>query len=136
MAYITQAEKQEITPVIKALLKKYGLKGSLSIDNHSTIVLKIKSGKLDFIGNYYACLETRPHDRSYVQKGLKAINPNPYWFKEQYTGEVLEFLTSAFVALKGKEWFDHSDSQSDYFHTKHYVEIQCGTWITPYKLEA
>ena len=35
MAYISQQEKKEIAPVVKGILKEYGLKGTLSIDNHS-----------------------------------------------------------------------------------------------------
>ena len=37
MAYISQQEKKEIAPVVKGILKEYGLKGTLSIDNHGAI---------------------------------------------------------------------------------------------------
>ena len=49
MAYFNQERKSERAPVIKAILKKYGVKGSLSVRNHSTFVLNLKSGKIDFI---------------------------------------------------------------------------------------
>ncbi len=134
MAYISQDEKKHIAPVIKALLKEYGLKGSLSIDDHTTIKLTIKEGKLDFIGNYNETLSKKDYTGR-VQRVKDSMSVNPYWFQEQFTGDMLAFLTKAFSALKGKGWFDHSDSQTDYFHTKHYVEISIGKWDTPYKLE-
>jgi hypothetical protein len=52
MAYFNQERKQERAPVIKAILKKYGVKGSLAVRNHMTFVLNIKSGKIDFIELY------------------------------------------------------------------------------------
>ena len=42
MAYVSQEEKKEIAPVEKANLKEYGLKGTLSIQHHRTLVVKIK----------------------------------------------------------------------------------------------
>ena len=54
MAYMSQERKQQRAPIIKAILKKYGVKGSLSVRNHSTLVLNIKSGKIDFIENFIA----------------------------------------------------------------------------------
>jgi len=52
MAYISQEMKKELAPEIKAVLKKYGVKGTIAIRNHSTLVVNIKSGKLDLIGDY------------------------------------------------------------------------------------
>ena len=48
MAYVSQEMKSELAPVIKTILKKYGMKGSLAVRNHSTLVLNLKSGKIDF----------------------------------------------------------------------------------------
>jgi len=36
MAWMNQERKAALAPAIKAALKKYGLKGSLSVNNHST----------------------------------------------------------------------------------------------------
>ena len=52
MAYMNQERKQQRAPIIKSILKKYGVKGSLAVRNHSTLVLNIKSGKIDFVENY------------------------------------------------------------------------------------
>ena len=127
MAYISQDEKKQIAPAIKELLKKHGLKGTLSIENHSTIVLTVKSGRLDFFQNY-----KNPQGHS----AREYLNPNQYWLDNSFSGECLDFLKKAFVLLKGKDWFDDSDSMTDYFHTKHYLDIKIGRWDKPYVLEA
>ena len=54
MAYMSQERKQSLAPAIKAVLKKYGVKGTLAVNNHSTLVLNIKSGSIDFIENFIA----------------------------------------------------------------------------------
>ena len=51
MAYMNSEKKAVIASKIKPILAKYGVKGSLSVRHHSTIVLTLKSGKIDFIGN-------------------------------------------------------------------------------------
>ena len=51
MAYMNQEKKAKIQAKLKPILAKFGLKGSLSVRNHSSICLLIKSGPLDFIGN-------------------------------------------------------------------------------------
>ena len=52
MAYMSQEHKAKIAPVVKEILKKYGVKGTLAVRHHSSLVLNIKSGKIDFIENY------------------------------------------------------------------------------------
>ena len=48
MAYIGQKEKKELAPGIKAVLKKYGMKGTIGIDNHSGLKVNLKEGVIDF----------------------------------------------------------------------------------------
>ena len=52
MAYMSQEKKSKIAPTVKKILAKYGVKGSLAVSNHMTLVLNIKSGSIDFIKNY------------------------------------------------------------------------------------
>ena len=35
-------------------------------------------------------------------------------------------------AMKGEDFFNHDDIQSDYFHRSHYVDINVGKWDQPY----
>lgn len=39
MAYVNQAPKARIAPQVKQVLDKWGLKGSLGVNHHSTLVL-------------------------------------------------------------------------------------------------
>ena len=50
MAYVSQEDKKKLAPAIKAVLKKYKMKGTLAIHHHSSLVCNIKSGELDVIG--------------------------------------------------------------------------------------
>ena len=59
MAYYTQERKKEVAPKVKKLLKEYGLKGSLSVNHHSSVVLTIKEGSINFIKNYLGVLGNR-----------------------------------------------------------------------------
>jgi hypothetical protein len=42
MAYISQKMKKELAPAIKSVLQKFGVKGSIAINNHSSLVVNIK----------------------------------------------------------------------------------------------
>ena len=127
MAYVSQEMKQKAAPIIKAICKKYGVKGTLSVRHHSTLVLTVKSGVLDFFKDY---TQQNSHPaRDYM-------DVNPYWYHEHFTGKCKAFLTEAIAALKGPEYFDKSDIQTDYFHCSHYVAIHIGRWDKPYMLEA
>lgn len=43
MAYMNQERKAQLAPAINAVFKRYGVKGSISVHNHSTLVVTIKS---------------------------------------------------------------------------------------------
>jgi len=116
MAYFNQERKKAMQPRIKAILDRYGMKGSLSVDHHSTVVLTLTAGKLNF--------EFENEDRRH-------LSVNPYWFKEHFKGEQLEFLTEVFAVLNDGNW-DRSDSQVDYFDVGWYVDVNVGRWNKPY----
>ena len=60
MAYMSQDHKAKIAPVVKAILKKYNVKGTLAVRHHSSLVLNIKSGSIDFIENYIKTDQASP----------------------------------------------------------------------------
>lgn len=133
MAYVSKELKASISPVIKDLLKRYGLKGSLSVNNHSTLVLTVSSGRIDFIGNYNAvCSKVPRPEHLPFQPAAGHIQVNPYWCQEHFEGRAKDFLGKAVTALKGPTYFDHSDIQTDYFHCSHYISINIGRWDRPY----
>lgn len=133
MAYMNQERKAAIAPVVKAICKKYGVKASLAVRHHSTLVLNIKSGKIDFIESYR---QSRGESQMVKERPLTYIDVNPYWHQEHFTGTALSFMKEVFAALKGPDYFDHSDIQTDYFNCSHYVDVNIGQWDKPYNLTA
>lgn len=133
MAYVSQEMKRELAPAIKTILKKYGIKGSLGVRHHSTLVLNIKSGKIDFIKNYNDVVEKR--NAGDLRQGHKAngyIQVNEYHTDSQYTGKAQKFFAEVINAMKGPKFFDNSDPMTDYFHVSHYIDINVGAWNKPY----
>ena len=120
MAYVSQKDKAELAPAIKKVLSKYGMKGSISIRHHSTLVVTLQSGAIDF-GEY-------THGDGYIQV-------NVYHIERHYKGKAQKFLTELLAAMKGPGWFDKSDSMTDYFHVKHYCDINVGKYNKPYFLQ-
>ena len=119
MAYISQKDKKELAPGIKAVLKKYGMKGSISIKHHMSLVVNIQSGPIKF---------EHTHGDNYTQV-------NVFHIDSQYTGRAKDFLTELLTAMKGTKWFDRSDYQSDYFHVAYYCDINIGKWNKPYVVD-
>lgn len=136
MAYMNQEKKAKIAIALKPVLKKYGVKGTLSVRNHSTICLTLKSGPIDFIGN---CNKVCGNNHYQTSRGFRTITEgytdvNPYWFHEHFDGVAKAFLTEAFDALKVADWYDKSDIQTDYFNTAYYYDINIGKWNKPYEV--
>jgi hypothetical protein len=125
MAYMNQDKKKVIASKLKPVLKKYGVKGTLSVRNHSSIVLNVKAGKIDFFEDY--------GDREDAKKF--GIQVNPYWFHDHFEGKSKQFLTEAFDALKSAGYYDNSDASVDYFDTAYYYDINIGNWKKPYVFE-
>jgi hypothetical protein len=139
MAYMSQEKKQKIAARVKPILKAYNVKGSLRVRNHSTIVLTVRSGTLDFIhdlvNNRMSLLGEVQLDKDKLREKY-TLDVNPYWFQEHYTGRSLAFLSEVFEAMKSADWYDRSDAQVDYFDTAYYVDVNIGDWNKPYALTA
>jgi hypothetical protein len=136
MAFMSQEHKAKLAPTIKAICKRYGIKATLAVRNHSTLMLTIKQGEIDFIGNSN---QVCGNDHYQVARGFKPNTSgyesvNPYHYKSHFSGRALEFLQEVIPAMYGPDYFDHSDSQSDYFHCSHYIDVSIGRWNSPYAL--
>jgi hypothetical protein len=140
MAYMSQEYKAKLAPTIKAICKKYNVKASLAVRNHSTLALNIKSGDINFIENYIFTDAAKPHankmtaDQIEYLRAQKAIDVNPYWYQEHFSGKSKAFLKEVIAAMYGPDYFDHSDAQTDYFHCSHYIDVNIGRWNQPYAL--
>ena len=124
MAYVSQELKAKLAPKIKEICKKHGVKASLAVRNHSTLVLNIKSGKIDF----YSDFGIEGADRR------SNIQVNPYHYNSHFTGKSKKFLSEVIPVMNTGNW-DKSDIQTDYFNVGWYVDVNIGKWNQPYALE-
>jgi hypothetical protein len=122
MAYYNQEMKQAIAPRIRELLKEYKVKGTLSVRNHSTIVLTLKSGAVDFGQN------ENKYNPGY-------LDVNVYYIDDRYNPTAKKFLRRALEIMMEGNW-DNSDIQTDYFDKGWYVDINVGKWDKPYQMIA
>jgi hypothetical protein len=133
MAYMSQEKKAKIAPTVKSILKRYNVKGSLAVRNHSTLVLNIKSGPIDFISNYNWTVSNRPGGFRNGSPAANSIQVNPYWYHDHFSGEALSFLTDIISEMNAGN-HDNSDIQSDYFDVGWYIDVNIGQWDKPYIL--
>jgi len=117
MAYMSQQMKKELAPAIKAVLKEYGMKGTIAVRHHSTLIVNIKSGALDF---------------SEYMDGRDYLSPNQYHLENNYQGECLEFLQKLVKAMMDGN-HDRSDSMTDYFDVGWYIDINIGDYGKAYE---
>lgn len=123
MAYVSQELKKSLAPVIKRICQKHGVKATLAVRNHSTLVLNVKSGSIDFFGD----LANEGCDRRF------GIQVNPYHYKNHFSGKSQKFLSEVIPAMnKGNH--DNSDIMTDYFDVGWYIDVNIGKWNKPYEL--
>ena len=120
MAYVSQQDKKELAPAIKKVLNKYGMKGSISIRHHMSLVVTLQSGAIDF--------KDYSHGDGYIQV-------NTYHIDAHYSGKAKAFLNELLDAMKGPKYFNNDDAMTDYFHRSHYTDINVGKWNKPYFLQ-
>lgn len=134
MAYMNQERKAKLAPAVKSILKRYGVKGTLSTSRLS-ISLNIKSGPMDFIGNYNETVDQRPGGLRNDSPANKCIQINPYWYRDHFSDKVIvKFLDEVLRALNNGN-HDNSDIQTDYFDVGWYVHVNVGNWNKPYTVE-
>ena len=132
MAYVSQEMKKELAPGIKAVLKKYGMKGSIGINHHSSLVVTLKEGPLNFEG-----VDVRGNDIYYTATdGRHHSQVNTYHIDKFYNGVTADFLNELVAAMKGKtsrgEWYNKTDIMIDYFDIAYYVNVNVGKFDKGY----
>lgn len=118
MAYVSQDLKKRLTPGIKNVLNAYGMKWTISVNNHSTLVVTVTSGDIYF--------------PAYNNTNCYPLGFNEYWIKDNHEGIQRDFLLDLREAMMKWNW-DNSDSQSDYFDKGWYISIRIGSWNKLYK---
>ena len=145
MAYVSQEMKKDLAPQIKSVLKKYGIKGSIGVRNHSSLVVNIKSGILDLIG---ASNKHRMEDAlrrgtiPYIGDDYIQVNENYMsdWMEEVGESKIAKFYDELVAAMKGLGsqsvvWYNNSDIMTDYFDRSYYIDINVGQWNKPYEVK-
>jgi hypothetical protein len=133
---MNQERKAKLAPAIKAHCAKYGMKASIGVRHHSTLVVNIKSGKLDLCQNYYdTCHDnyTRRYPNHDPMTLPNHMQVNPYWAHEHFTGKCREFIVGL-LDLMNIGNHDNSDAQIDYFDVGWYRDVNVGAWNKPYQV--
>ena len=134
MAFMSQDNKRRIAALVKPILKKYGMKGTLGVHNHSTLVLNLKSGPIDFIGNCRKVTENDPcYSHNPVVSNETHQSVNIYHYRNQYSGVAKEFLSKVIPILNTGN-HDRSDIMTDYFDVGFFISFNVGKWNKPYIL--
>lgn len=139
MAYMCQTKKKAIAPHIKAVLAKYGMKGTIAVRDRMALVVNVKSGALDLIGQANRdnkALAERRGDRFYEVDGY--YQANPYHASNGGDEKINSFFNELIQAMNGKGSgfanYDDSDSMTDYFDVGWYLSINVGDYGKPYQL--
>ena len=132
MAYVSQEMKKELAPGIKAVFKKYGMKGSISINHHSSLVVTLKEGPLNFEG-----VDVRGNDIYYTATdGRHHSQVNTYHIDKFYNGVTADFLNELVTAMKAPtgrgEWYNKTDITTDYFDIAYYTNVNVGKFDKGY----
>lgn len=140
MAYMNQEKKAALAPGIKAVLKKYKMKGSISVQHYSALVVTLKSGELDLIGDYISNPKNQEcWGRQRDLSDVKDIDVNVYHIDSSFTGKYAKFLKELLAAMQKSgdgsvENYNNSDIMTDYFDVGWYNYIKIGKWDKPYEL--
>ena len=141
MAYMSQEKKARLAPAIKAVLNKYGVKGSIGVHHHSSLEVTLRKGKLDLIGNQVALLRSGSRIDRYGDNAKNAeyletrknTQVNPYYIDDQYTAACAAFMKELVSAMNDGN-HDNSDIQTDYFDVGWYIHVNVGKWNKPYEV--
>jgi hypothetical protein len=137
MAHMNQERKQKIAPLVKRVLAKYGIKGTLSVHNHSTLTLTIKSGRINFCQNWFEAYQTQP---SWQRVGYGPdkvpdhIDVNVHHVDTHFTGRARQCLNEL-LAVMNQGNHNNSDIQTDYFDVGWWTSVHIGRWNKPYIFE-
>jgi len=115
MAYVSKETATRIKAQIKPLLKKYGVKATVSIENHSVVNLNIQSAPFNLLKS----------GRSHEQISQYAVR--------DYAGIAGEFLQEAFAIMNGGN-YNNSDLMTDYYEVGWFVYINAGRYDRPFIL--
>jgi hypothetical protein len=133
MAFMNQEKKAKIAAALKAVMPA-GWKYSLSVHHHSQIIMTITQAPVDLIAQINEKNKAAAEfhgDHFYPIEGHAQLN-HLFLDKAFKDPEVLKVMEAAKTALHSADFYDRSDSQSDYFDVAYYVHMQIGKWDKPF----
>ena len=118
MAYVSKETKKELAPEIKKVLAEFGVKGTIRVNNHSTLVVTLRKVPTGL----------------FTPKEIADGGVNVYHIERHFEGAAKKFLTKLLAAMKGTKWYDRTDAMIDYFDTAWYNDIKIGEWNKPVEI--
>lgn len=146
MAYVSKEKKEEIRQAVKKVMPQ-DWKWSLAVKNYSTIILTISKAPIDLVAVF--CDSADAYNKRRVdiygereqstERQRQNMNYNVSKWTLQHMTEGLQnryvaaIFSKIFDAMNTGN-YDNSDVMTDYFDVGHYIEVQIGSWKTPFKL--
>ena len=129
MAYITTEEVRAIRNALKEAFPKYRF--SVKKQHHSKVDVDVIKGPAFEKFTQWDRYQEKEVEVN-LNEGYNSINQ--YWIKDSageknasFFEKVVEIIKKAPGTVEGgEEWFDKSDSMTDYFHTAFYFSIGVG----------
>lgn len=138
MAYMSQENKKALAPAIQAVLKKYNTKGTIGVDNLSTLVVNVRESKMDLVGTENKNRMSRAFQREiefYAVDGSFSVSNHGTVESARKVGddEVANFYDELLNAMNGittetvNANYNNSDLMTDYHDVGYYITINVGT---------
>lgn len=122
MAFVTKEIKQSLFPAIKKYCKEQGFGGiSLSIKDYQCLVLTIKEGTLDMVGNWLKNADVS-YNRTYIEV------TSDY----NFSGKEKEVVAKLLALMKTPDYTSESDPMHDYSECTYHIKIRFGNIDTNY----
>jgi hypothetical protein len=131
-AYVSKGDTQRVRQLLKQEFPN--LKFSVVKDG-GRMSVSIMAGDIDFSD----INDDVPRTKRYWERWG---NPKPVfdgrldinqYHLDGYNPKYTPLFEKIVSIMKGEDWFDHSDSQTDYFHTAYYIDLNIGKWNKPYE---
>lgn len=114
MPYITQADKKQLTPAIKAVAKKFKMKVTISVKDDASLNVTARSGAIEFTGN-------TPASFSFEHNAAK------------YGKEMQLFAKEMLAAMKSDDFEMSEGDDSRYLGVpSYYRNLNIGHYSKPY----
>ncbi len=131
-AYVSKSDTQRVRQLLKQEFPN--LKFSVVKDG-GRMSVSIMAGDIDFSD----INDDVPRTKRYWERWGNSkpvfdgrLDINQYHL-DGYNPKYTPLFEKIVSIMKGEDWFDHSDSQTDYFHTAYYIDLNIGKWNKPYE---